>query len=108
MWVKPDFGPGFKSRPSEYEAFDRDIPTRRHVFYDLLNPNPWHSYNPYRPVSDKIANGVRDASATLQQGVLCFREVLRYDCRPTGDLHRRQHEKCGLPCEDFTKLMNFQ
>ena len=80
VWVKPDFGPGFKPRRSEYEAFDRDIPTRRHVFYALLNPNPWHSYNPYRPLSDKTANGARAASATLQQGVLRFREILRYDC----------------------------
>jgi len=72
-WVKPDFGPGFKPRPSEYEAFDRDVPTRRHVFNGLLNSNPWHSYDPYRPVSDKIANGVRAALAILQQGVLSFR-----------------------------------
>ena len=26
MWIKPDFGPGFKPRPSECEAFARDIP----------------------------------------------------------------------------------
>ena len=91
---------------SEYEAFDRDNPEATSRFQRSTYPNPWHSYNPYRPVYDKIANGVRAASRTLQQGVLCFRGFLRYGCRRTDDFQRRQHEKRGRPCENFTKLMN--